>query len=95
MVEIDSNTILVEPISGRNNAELTQAYRALMLHLKQACIVPKKHVLDNEVSKARKTVIREEYKMEMELIPQDAIAAMQQRWTSEISSHIFSAYSLG
>ena len=40
-----------------------------MLRLKQAGIVPKKHVINNEVSKAKKTVIREEYKMEMELVP--------------------------
>ena len=40
-----------------------------MLRLKLAGIVPKKHVLDNEVSEAMKDVIRTEYKMEMELVP--------------------------
>ena len=40
-----------------------------MLRLKQAGIIPKKHVLDNEVSEAMKDVIRNEYQMEMELVP--------------------------
>ena len=31
MVEIDSNAILVEPLSSRKDAELTRAYRTLML----------------------------------------------------------------
>ena len=57
MVEIDSNTILVEPINSCNGAKLTQAYRALMLRLKRAGIIPKKHALDNKVSNAMKTVI--------------------------------------
>ena len=69
MVEIDSNAILVELLSSRKDAELTRAYRALMLRLKCAGIVPKKHVLDDEVSEAMKDVIRNEYKMEMELVP--------------------------
>ena len=34
MVEIDSNAILVEPIKNRTDAELTRAYRAMMLRLK-------------------------------------------------------------
>jgi hypothetical protein len=50
MVEIDSNAILVEPLKSRKDPELTRAYRAMMLRLKRAGIIPKKHVLDNEVS---------------------------------------------
>ena len=69
MVEIDSNAILVEPLKSRKDPELTRAYRKLMMRLKQAGIVPKKHVLDNEVSEAMKEVIRTEYQMEMELVP--------------------------
>ena len=34
MVEIDRNAILVEPIKNRTDAELTRAYRAMMLRLK-------------------------------------------------------------
>ena len=40
-----------------------------MMRLKRAGIIPKKHVLDNEVSEATKEVIRNEYQMEMELVP--------------------------
>ena len=47
MVEIDSNAILVKPIKNRTDAELTRAYRATMLLLKQAGIIPQKHILDN------------------------------------------------
>ena len=32
-------------------------------------IVPRKHVVDNEVSEIMKTLIIEEYKMELELVP--------------------------
>ena len=40
MVEIDSNAILVEPLKSRKDPELARAYRAMMLRLKQAGIVP-------------------------------------------------------
>ena len=61
MVDIDRNAILVEPLKSRNDAELTQAYRTMMIRLKQAGIVPRKHILDNEVSEGTKTIIRDEY----------------------------------
>ena len=63
MVEIDSNAILVDPIKNRTGAELTRAYHAMMLRLKQAGIITQKHILDNEVSTAMKTIICDEYKM--------------------------------
>ena len=69
IVEIDSNAILVEPLKSRKDPKLTRAYNTIMLRLKRAGIVPKKHILDNEVSEAMKEVIREEYNMEMELVP--------------------------
>ena len=69
MVEIDSNAILVEPIKSRKDPELTRAYRSLMTRLSGSGIVPIKHILDNEVSEAMKDVIRDEYKMQMELAP--------------------------
>ena len=47
---------------------MTRAYRAMMKRLKQAGIVPKKHVLDNEVSEVKKEIIRDEYHMNMELV---------------------------
>ena len=36
MIEIDSNSILVEPLKSRNDTELTRAYRTMMFLLKQA-----------------------------------------------------------
>ena len=68
-VEMDSNAILVDPIKNLTEEELTRAYRAMMLRLKQAGIIPQKHTLDNEVSNAMKTIIRNEYKMKLELVP--------------------------
>ena len=59
MVEIDSNAILVEPIKNRTDAELTRAYHTMMLQLKQAGIIPQKHILENKVSNAMNTIIRD------------------------------------
>ena len=63
MVEIDSNTILVKPIKSCNDAELTRAYRKMILRLLRAGIITKKHILYNEVSEALKTIIQDEYKI--------------------------------
>jgi hypothetical protein len=40
-----------------------------MTCLQRAGIVPKKHILNNKVSEATKTIIKDKYKMEMELVP--------------------------
>ena len=40
-----------------------------MLRLRRAGIIPKKHILDNEVSESLKTIIQDEYKMKIELVP--------------------------
>ena len=69
MVEIDSNVILVKPIKNRKDAELAKKCRDMMLRLKQAGIITQKHIIDNEVSNAMKTIIRDEYKMNLELVP--------------------------
>ncbi len=45
------------------------AYNALLLRLKRAGILPKKHVLDNEVSEIIKNHIRDTCKLDMELVP--------------------------
>ena len=37
--------------------------------LKRAGIIPRKHVLDNEVSEAMRAIIWDEYHMDMELAP--------------------------
>jgi len=59
MVEIDSNAILVEPMKSRKDEEMIRVYNALLLRLKRAGIVPKKHVLDNEVSENMKNHIHD------------------------------------
>ena len=69
MVEINSNTVLVELMKSRKDEEMIRAYNALLLRLKQADIVPKKHVLDNEVSENMKNHIRDTCKFDMELVP--------------------------
>ena len=40
-----------------------------MLRLTQSKIIKKKHILDNEVSEALKTIIQDEYKMQLEIVP--------------------------
>ncbi len=69
LVEINSNTILVEPMKNRKDAEMIQAYNALLLRLTRAGISPKKHVLDNEVLENMKNHIRDTCKMNVELVP--------------------------
>ncbi len=71
MVEINSNAILVEPMKNCKDDEMTLAYNALLLQLKQAGIVPNKHVLDNEVSENMKNHICDTCKLDMELVPPD------------------------
>ena len=65
VVEIDINDILVETIKNCTDAELTRGYHVMMLRLKQAGVIPQKHILDNEVSNAMKPIIRDEYKMKL------------------------------
>eukprot|EP00804_Cyclotella_cryptica_P007549 CCRYP_010638-RA/>CCRYP_010638-RA protein AED:0.05 eAED:0.05 QI:0/0/0/1/1/1/3/0/1237 len=69
MVDINSSAILVEPMKNRTDFELTRAYSTLITRLHQAGVVPRKHVLDNEISTAMKTLITDTYKMTYELVP--------------------------
>ena len=90
MVEIDSNAIMVEPIKNRKDAELTRTYLTMMLRTKQAGIIPQKHILDNEVSNAMKTIVRDEYKMKLELVP----PGCHSRNAAEVDIRNFKAYFL-
>ncbi|KAL7487503.1 hypothetical protein ACHAW6_013082 [Cyclotella cf. meneghiniana] len=85
MVEIDSSTILVEPIKNRTDTKLTRAYSALMLRLQRAGVTPHKHVLDNEISTAMKDLIQDTYKMTLELIP----PGCNHRNAAEVAIHNF------
>ena len=90
MVDIDSSAILVEPIKSRKDKELTRAYRTLMDRLRCADIVPRKHVLDKEISTAMKNLIRDEYKMELELVP----PGCHRRNAAEVAIRNFKAHFL-
>jgi hypothetical protein len=68
MVEIDSNAILVEPLKCHKDAELILSYNALLLWLRQAGIVPQKHIMDNEISNTMKNHICDECKLTLELV---------------------------
>jgi hypothetical protein len=68
MVEINSNAILFEPVKNCKDDKMIQAYNALLLRLKQAGIVPKKHVLDNKVSENTKNHIHDTCKLDMKLV---------------------------
>jgi hypothetical protein len=69
LVEIDSNAILVEPMKSRNDSEMIRAYDAIVQHLIQAGMQPKKHVLDNEISENMKQHIKTKYKFNLKLVP--------------------------
>ena len=69
IVEIDSNAIIVEPMKSRKDAETIRAYDVLVQQLQTAKINPRKHVLDNKISKNMKQHIKEKYKFELEMVP--------------------------
>jgi hypothetical protein len=69
MVKINSNAILVKPMKNRMDTKMIWAYNTLLLQLKRASIVPKKNVLDKEVSENMKNHIRDTCKLDMELVP--------------------------
>lgn len=48
MVDIDSNAILVELTKSRKNNKMKHAYKYLLLRLKRARVLPKKHVFCNK-----------------------------------------------
>ncbi|KAL7526494.1 hypothetical protein ACHAXR_001517, partial [Thalassiosira sp. AJA248-18] len=90
IVNIDSSGsgILLEPMKSCKDAEMIPAYQALMLRLKRANIVPKKHVLNNEVSEAMKELIRSQY--QLELVP----PGCHRRNAAEVAIHNFKAHFL-
>jgi hypothetical protein len=56
-------------MKSRKDEEMIRAYNALLLRLKRAGIVPKKHVLNNKVSDNMKNHIHDTCKFDMELVP--------------------------
>jgi hypothetical protein len=49
MVGINRNAILVKPMKNCKDGKMIRAYKALLLQLKQAGIVRKEHVFDNDI----------------------------------------------
>jgi hypothetical protein len=86
MVEINSNAILVEPMKSHKDEEVKRVSNALLLRLKRAGSVPKKHVLDNKVSDNMKNHICDTCKFD------DFTDPTQRRWlyaTSKPNSPTF------
>ncbi|EJK55988.1 hypothetical protein THAOC_24204, partial [Thalassiosira oceanica] len=75
--------ILVEPMTSRKDKEMQRAYRTLMLRLKRAGVVPKKHVIDNEISENMKAMIKDEFACTESTRP---------RWQFATSNAIFLAF---
>ncbi len=69
MVEFDSSAILVKPMKSHKDEEMICPYNALLLRLKRAGIIPKKHVINNKVSENTKNHIRNTCKFKMKLVP--------------------------
>ena len=90
MVEIDSNAILVEPMTSRKDAEMIRAYDALITRLRRAGSAPIKHVLDNEISDNMKAHIRDTCKMQIELVP----PGCHRRNAAEVAIRNFKAHFL-
>ena len=91
MVKTSSNAILVEPMKSCKDAEMIRAYDALLNQLKQAGIVPKKHILDNKVSENIKNHIHDTHRFnKMELVP----LGCHRRNAAEVAIHNFKAHFL-
>jgi hypothetical protein len=56
-------------MKSRKDEEMIRVYNALLLQLKRAGIVPKKHILNNKVSENMKNHIRNKCEFNMELVP--------------------------
>lgn len=69
MVEVDSNIILIKLMKSKHDNKMKRAYKHLILQLKRAGVKPKKHVMNNEVSESMKNLIRDEYNMDLKLVP--------------------------
>ena len=92
MLEIDSNVIIVEPMTSRRDAEMQRAYLVLIGRLKRAGVQIKKHVLDNECSQSMKELIEKTCKYELvpahshrRNIAETSIKAFKQHFISILS----------
>jgi len=70
LAEIDSNSILVEPMKNRTAGEIVKTYQCLIDRLKECGMIPKHHILDNECSAEFQQAIKAN-NMTHELTPAD------------------------
>jgi hypothetical protein len=90
MVEIISNTILIEPMRSCKDVEMIRAYDALLRQLKQVGIVPKKHILNNKVLENMKNHIHDTHMFDMKFVP----PGCHQRNAAEVAICNFKAHFL-
>ncbi len=76
MLEINSNSILEEPMKNGAKKDMIAAYDKLINWLKQAGITPKKPVLDKDVSEIKRITSKSTTGSKWN---QDVTDAMQQR----------------
>jgi hypothetical protein len=67
-IHLDANYIFNEPMKNRTEEETMTVYQRIVNRMQAAGLGLKKHILDNEASKAFKAKIKEN-KMEYELVP--------------------------
>ena len=65
MVEVNSNVILVEPMSSRRDKKMQHTYLSLLKHVKAAGIEPKRHFLDDQCSNSLKELIHKTCKLKL------------------------------
>jgi hypothetical protein len=90
MVEVDSNSILLEPKKSRHETEMIRAYDTLVSRLLRCGVHPKNHVLDNEISTKMKDHIKDKYGFTVELVP----PGCHRRNAAEVAIHNFKAHFL-
>ena len=56
---MDGNVVLAEPMLNKSEGAMDETYQKLIESLNDAGIFPKKHILDNEISKGYKEAIEE------------------------------------
>ena len=77
-------------MSSQSDAKMKRAYEKLMLPLIQVGVVPKKYVIDNNVSQGMKDTIRNNYNMTLKLVP----PGYHRRNAAEAAIQNFKAYFL-
>ena len=60
IVEIDSNAVLFTPMKNRTDADMQRAYLEFLHRIKGAGFAPKRHIRDNEIYYAMKSLIKSE-----------------------------------